>query len=159
MRIIRRFTKIHERGDTIVEVLIAISIISVILAGAYVTSNNSLLSTEDSQEHDDALQLAEDQLEDLQGIVQSNPNAIFGSPAPPNPFCISNVTSISAASSPSCTMNDQGGAVTTGQVKYAVSTSIASTDPNQFTVKVSWAGAIDIDSNQDSVQLTYRLYP
>jgi prepilin-type N-terminal cleavage/methylation domain-containing protein len=62
---IKQTIQIGRRGDTIVEVLIAVAIIGVILVGAYHISNNSNIAVRDSQEHSQALKLAETQLETL----------------------------------------------------------------------------------------------
>ena len=68
----------RQRGDTLVEVLIAIAVVSLILGGAYVTTNRSLYATRAAQERGNALKLAESQIEQLKGIVASNPTAVFG---------------------------------------------------------------------------------
>lgn len=52
-------------GDTIVEVLIAIVILSLILTGAYVSANDSLTNIRDAQERIQALGYAQSQAEDL----------------------------------------------------------------------------------------------
>lgn len=57
-----------QGGDTIVEVLISIAILGTVLAGAYVTSNRSLLAERTAQEHTEALTLAESQVESLIGV-------------------------------------------------------------------------------------------
>ncbi|MGH7237779.1 MAG: type IV pilus modification PilV family protein, partial [Candidatus Saccharimonadales bacterium] len=58
-----------QSGDTIVEVLISIAILGTVLAGAYVTSNRSLLAERTAQEHSQALTLAESQVESLIGAT------------------------------------------------------------------------------------------
>lgn len=64
-----RYTKqklqIGSQGDTIVEVMIAIAIVSLILAGAYRISGKSLNTVRDSQEHSQASQIAQGQLDIL----------------------------------------------------------------------------------------------
>lgn len=62
--IVRRF----KRGDTIVEVLLAIAIVSAVLAGAYVTTNRSLRAGRDAQEASEALELAEGQVERIKSL-------------------------------------------------------------------------------------------
>ncbi len=54
-----------QRGDTIIEVLLSIAILSVILVGAYVSVNTSTLTLRDSQEHAEALTIAQSQVESL----------------------------------------------------------------------------------------------
>ncbi len=58
-------TKLHQKGDTIIEVLIALTIISFILVGAYVTINRNILLLEDTQEHSEATYILSSQIESL----------------------------------------------------------------------------------------------
>lgn len=55
--------RLYQRGDTIVEVLIAIAIMSLILTAAYVTANRNYLSMQDAQERGTALKLLERETE------------------------------------------------------------------------------------------------
>lgn len=64
--------KLSQRGDTIVEVMIATAIVSFVLVAAYVTANKNTLINQDTQERSQALQLATSQLEFLHnGTVAS----------------------------------------------------------------------------------------
>src|ERR1051325_5182355 len=67
----------RQRGDTIVEVLISLTVISLVLGGAYVTTNKSLIATRTAQERGNALKLAESQVEQIKGVAAINPSAIF----------------------------------------------------------------------------------
>ncbi len=53
----------NQRGDTIVEVLIAVAVISLILTAAYATTNRNVQATQDAQEQNYAVKLVETQLE------------------------------------------------------------------------------------------------
>ena len=82
-----RLIKIRERGDTIVEVLIALAILTAVLGGAYYSANQSFRSERDSQEHTEALTIAQTQLEELRvygnTFDSSNPNnACMGGTVP-----------------------------------------------------------------------------
>ena len=55
----------RQKGDTIIEVLIAMAIISFILIGAYITINRNILLLDDSQEHSQAVYLLSSQIESL----------------------------------------------------------------------------------------------
>jgi type II secretory pathway pseudopilin PulG len=72
-RRIKHQHSLQQGGDTIVEVLIAISIVSLVLVGAFVTSNRSLQSTRDTQEHAEATKLAEAQIEMARSYIESHP--------------------------------------------------------------------------------------
>ena len=64
MRIMRGLHR-AQRGDTIVEVLIAVAIISLVLTAAYATVNRNVAGIQNVQEHSDALKLVEGQVEFL----------------------------------------------------------------------------------------------
>lgn len=64
----RRLFK-RENGDTIVEVLIAMAILALVLGGAYYTANQSFRNDRDSQEHSEALTVAQTQIEALRTYV------------------------------------------------------------------------------------------
>lgn len=144
----------RQRGDTIVEVLIAIAVVSLILGGAYVTTNRSLQATRAAEERGNALKLAESQVEQLKGLAKSNPEAIFGS-ATPLPFCISpNTGQPVAASNADCRLGASGTPTSTQPV-FNLSVNRAS-DGNTFTVTNQWA---DVSGRiTDNVRLIYRVY-
>ena len=64
--------KLRQNGDTIVEVLIAILIISMVLGGAFAASNRSSRSLQQAQEHTTALKIAEGQVELLKSLSAGN---------------------------------------------------------------------------------------
>ncbi|HKU19221.1 MAG TPA: hypothetical protein VJP80_08220 [Candidatus Saccharimonadales bacterium] len=144
----------RERGDTIVEVLISVAVVSLILGGAYVVSNNSLQSTRAAQERSNALKLAESQIEQVKGLVANNPNALFSAAAPAN-FCIDNTGAVidtTGSNKAKCSM-DTTGTPTTRQPVF----TIAITRSGQvFTLNETW---IDVSGrNNDQLQLIYRVY-
>lgn len=55
----------REAGDTLVEVMVSIAIASLVLVGAYASTNASTNTTEDTLEHSQALQLVQTQIEML----------------------------------------------------------------------------------------------
>lgn len=79
----RRLTKIsirsNHRGDTIIEVLIAIGIVSLVLTSAYVTTNRNAQVSQKIQEQGQAQKLAERQIELLRG---------FNGTVPPDGGCL-----------------------------------------------------------------------
>ena len=70
--------KLNQRGDTIVEVLLAVGIVGLIIAGAYVTANRSTNAERDAQEHSQALTLAQTQIESLHAQSSSNLPSLNG---------------------------------------------------------------------------------
>lgn len=138
--------RLTEKGDTIVEVLISIAVISLVLGGAYVTTNRSLQATRDAQERGDALKLVESQIEQLKSI---DPSQLFGVTAP-SVYCISS-GAVVAASSAACLV-DASGAPTADQPVYKLEISRES---NTFTVKNTWTS---VRGQPNNVEMKYRVY-
>lgn len=55
--------RLRERGDTIIEVLVAIAIVAAVLGSVFVTMNRGTYNARQSQEHEEALKYAESQVE------------------------------------------------------------------------------------------------
>jgi len=89
----RQFVQLKSRaGDTLVEVMIVIGIISLILTGAYVTTNRNLLTARDSQERVNALKLAESQVELIRSVSHNRAlDLIAGVPAA---YCLSGSSTV-----------------------------------------------------------------
>lgn len=148
--------KLNSTGDTIVEVLIAITIVSFVLSGAYVSSGRSLTATRQAQERVESLKLAEEQLERLKVAATNQANSIF---TRPNYFCIHSsptglvVRNVSNRDDRSTYHADcrrtQGGVV--------YYTSIDRNSDNTFTVVNRWDRAGG--SGQEEARLSYRMYP
>ena len=60
-----------QRGDTIVEVLISVAIASMMLASAYAITSRNMRTTRDTQEHSQALQIAQQQVERLRALSKT----------------------------------------------------------------------------------------
>ncbi len=152
---IKRFvTNRPERGDTLVEVMIAIAIISLILGGAYVTTNRSLQATRAAQERAVALKLAESQIERLKGLIATNPSAVQTAT---NPFCVSYTTGLPVATTNAeCALNTEA-LQTTSEPIFRISILRGGPTGNDFVLTEQWenvGGAV----NKNNLQLRYRLY-
>jgi prepilin-type N-terminal cleavage/methylation domain-containing protein len=148
-----------QRGDTLVEVMIAIVIVATVIGGAYVVSNRSLQSTRSAQERGNALKLGEAQVEQLKALIASDSTKIFGATVPIK-FCLGTngvgaqvVYDIAIpAQKVNCTV-DTSGAPATVQPAY---TLLITRTGNNFKVTESW---IDVSGKfSDSLQLNYRAY-
>lgn len=147
--------KIAFRGDTIIEVLISITVVSVILGGAYASANRSLSATRQAQERGESLKLAEEQLERLKALSSIQP-AIFTDPD--RFFCIkSDLTYIKFSNVADmrdfptyddCEQAPQGG------ISYYV---IVERAAETFIVHSNWYRANG--QGYDRLELVYRLYP
>jgi type II secretory pathway pseudopilin PulG len=60
--------RLGTRGDTIIEVLIAITIASSVLGAAYVIVHRTTANSRQAQEHSEALGIAQSQLEQIQAL-------------------------------------------------------------------------------------------
>jgi len=67
----------RSRGDTIVEVIITITVISVVLVGSFITVNRSTAAIRDSEEHSEALTLLQGQVEAVRGLGSSATSPVY----------------------------------------------------------------------------------
>jgi len=154
MFLIKRHIR-HERGDTMIEVLIVIAVISLVLAGAYVTTSRSLESTRAAQERVIALKLAETQIERIKGLAASTtiPHPLFG-PSAPTTFCVSPSSGQPVGVSGSvCAFSTSGTNNNTNEPIFNISIVRAG---NYFVLTETWQ---DVGGrNGDRLNLRYRVY-
>jgi type II secretory pathway pseudopilin PulG len=144
-----RFRKLQERGDTIVEVLISIAVVSLVLGGAYVTTNTSLRSTRAAQEQGDALKLVEGQLEQIKGYLNDGTRSVTSMPT--SDFCMKNGTTASPLSQ--CKINADGStASAAAQPAYQLNINRSG---NTFRISNDWTTAA---GKKGGMQMTYRVY-
>lgn len=137
-----------DRGDTIVEVLLAIAVVSAVLGGAYVSANRSFNNTRQSQERGEASKLVEGQLERLKQATQSNPTLYFNLPeTTPYPFCLDNDLARQSDASAACRVGPDG--------RYQLKIERAG---NSFTASAHWI-RFGGGAAQEEVKIVYRLYP
>lgn len=154
-------TMSRQRGDTLVEVLVAIVVVSTVIGGAYVVSNNSLQSTRATQERSNALKLAQSQLEQLKSLVNTSSAQIFGGSVPTS-FCLysnSGTTQVESTTVPAqdqyCVVDTSGTYVTSSATQPQYTFVIQRTG-NNFQLTESW---VDISGHlTDSLKLDYRIY-
>ena len=60
--------RLNQVGDTIVEVLVAMTVMSMVLGGAFASTNRSLNATQAAKERDQGVRLAETQIEQLKSL-------------------------------------------------------------------------------------------
>lgn len=138
----------NQHGDTIVEVLIAISVIGLILTTGYATANVNLMAERQAQERSAALGVLQGQIEQLKSL----------SAAPATqPFCmLSNVVTYKSSKpgNSGCQFNASGNNGVTTEPFYSVDITYNS---NTYTAKATWerAGGGGIED----MTLQYKLYP
>jgi len=144
----------NQLGDTIVEVMIAISVVGMVLGASYATSNRALQTGRFAQEHTEALKLAESQIEKIKYIA-SVPSTlalqnIFSTTE--NTFCITDsfvkVSSVKPGYAGSCT--GISGLYT------ALVTYTPDSGNDLFSVKITWDRIGS--SLKGTVEIAYRLH-
>ncbi len=85
---------LKQTGDTIVEVLIAVVVVSVVLVGAYTISNASLRQIRISQERGEAQKIAAGHLERLYGCVSSGSSVVGSSIYSVSSSCTDNTVEV-----------------------------------------------------------------
>lgn len=116
---------LQQRGDTIVEVLIAIAIVSLTLTGAYASVNRSANATRTAQERGEALKWAETQVEQIKASKDN-----LAAPTFPADFCFDEATLKPVTTIPCAT--------TAPGVSYKATIHKESTVSGNFSVVVTW---------------------
>lgn len=155
---------VNSIGDTIIEVILAIAIVSSILGGAYVSANYSLNNSRQAQERGEALKIVESQLEKLKQLADAGNTAIF---TVGTSFCIDNVLAIVApanttkSSVPSLDDDDfttyQGACKGQGQGGlYNLAIQRDTVNNNQFAAYARWDRVGG--GGRDQVKITGKVY-
>ena len=141
----KRLSQLGQNGDTIVEVMIAVVIIGSVLAGAFTLTNRNTRSIRDAEEHSQALQLLQGQLEQLRASASTNAYNDYSAN-----FCF----------------DDDGSMLTLGAGAFGCQAadslytfSIAKaanggTNPTQFTLKTQWDGIMGVTAQE---RLLYKV--
>lgn len=150
----------QQRGDTIVEVLICILIVSMILTGAYVTTNRSTTGVRDAQEHAEALKLVQSQLEQIRQDANTTDPSVFDEPDSTE-FCMVDGETVSASgpTAAQCTL-DRAAQPTTDQPAYKLTATRVDCNVgvqcHQFAVKAEWDSVTAEGKAME--QIIYRLH-
>lgn len=131
--------KLRTRGDTIVEVLLAIAVVSAVLAGAYVSANLSLGGARQAQERGEALKYIEGQIETLKEVAAQPNSPVFSQSGA---FCFDN--SLEPVSAP-CAVGPDG--------RYRLSITRSA---NQFLARAEWDRIGGGSTEQ--LEIVYRMY-
>ena len=153
--------KREQKGDTIVEVLVCMAIISAVLGTAYTAVNRSVKNSQQAQEHSQALLIAESQLEllsELNPTLGTNAFCMTGvvDPAadrmevlPGSALTATSLPSAEAAYPPECQFGDNllvGDRYRVGITKDGAAT---------YKIHVAWEGAT---GRIDTVNLAYKVF-
>ena len=82
----------RQRGDTLIEVMIALAIVATVISISYATASRALRTGQAAQERTEALKLAEGQIETLKSAAAAPLTKVFGTSGPSSPtdpsFCV-----------------------------------------------------------------------
>jgi type II secretory pathway pseudopilin PulG len=136
---------LNNKGDTIVEVLIAVAVMSLVLGVSFVGSNRAYSDIRDAQQHQIATTIAQTQLEDLNALKD--------------------LSSITSSDSSTCFINNN--LVTSGCSNYIYSgynlpfnvnlklNPNVNTTPKTYEVDITWQNTTG-STNLDQVQMFYQ---
>jgi Tfp pilus assembly protein PilV len=143
----------RQKGDTIVEVLICVLIVSVILGGAYTTVQRSAVGIRNSQEHAEVLKLLQAQVEELRTNASTS-RTIYTANAP---FCMVDglpVSTTQQSTAAKCSQ-DSAGNPATSEPMYKMSIKRTNSGGGVlFTVRADWAAVTNTPAQET---IFYRL--
>lgn len=152
----RRFFTI-EAGDTIVEVLIAVTVIGLSIGLAYGVANRSLKTARQSQERTEAVKLAEGQTEQLKALSYRDDTSDQGIFTTGQTYCLINGSKkISAGLNIGSLDDDDLSKYNPECVNGLYHIAVVPATGNNFDVYVRWFGIGQLEKEQ--VKITYRLY-
>lgn len=135
-----------ERGDTIVEVLLCLAILGLALSISYATANRALLIARNAEEHSEALQYLNSQVE-LARADATDAN-IYTS----GTFCMDSATGKPIIPSCSVGQNNLYQVANT----YKQTPAGAPGPQDVFTFTITWQGLSDLGQQQEHI--TYKIH-
>ncbi len=133
-------TRLNSRGDTIIEVLLALAVVGAVLGGAYASANRSLNTTRSSQERGESLKVVEDQVEKLKVAIEKGKS-------PGGTFCIDDSLNPVSLPAPACNKRPVNG------VEYRLSVQRSG---DTYTVTSQWDS---LRGGTEQTNIIYRVYP
>lgn len=138
-----------QAGDTIVEVIIAVAVVSSVLVGAFTLSNSSVRAIRDSEEHSEALELLQGQVELLRAAA-GTPGALQSFPLNSG-FCLDSSLNHYPDTDTHCLAGSPNKLYKLS-IKGPAALSLTST--STFFLQASWPA---LTGGYDYVYLTYRV--
>jgi prepilin-type N-terminal cleavage/methylation domain-containing protein len=146
-----------QAGDTIIEVMLAMSIIGIVLGAAFGIANRSVSVGQDAQERTEALKLAETQLELFKS--QYAISSVVRDRNETQPFCF-DVTAATPtmhdASDDQCDKVDATGTDGIYSIKILPPSRFGAT--GSYTIEIRWErlGATAVENAENSLILYYK---
>ena len=151
--------KLNQIGDTIVEVLIALTILAMTIGIAYAISNKSIKRAQQAQERTQATKLVEGQIDKLKYLSESQNAAdiaVFAEAKDSSngSHCIDSTISDGQTTITAVRLNGSDSGLCTKENLFRISFSYNS-DSRLFTVRADWDSLGS--SNQENVVMEYRV--
>lgn len=156
-----RFVRLSQKGDTIVEVLIAIAVASAVLGSAFLVVNKTSKNVRQSQEHAEALKLVEGQVELLR--YRAGERALpttDGCVDPSDPLAVSPngfIEVADAADYAAICKRNTGVYTYDLKIRRITSAPAPFTDGGDYVISAEWFGATG-GATKDKVEIAYRIY-
>ena len=119
-----------QRGDTIVEVLLAMSVIGLVLGASFGIANRSVRLGQEAQERTEALKIAETQLEMLRSEYKIDATLKDRAAA----FCFDTANNVADDGSDPCVQQNGSG----GEGLYDITITPPPTDDDAYEIRVQW---------------------
>lgn len=158
--------KLNQVGDTILEVLISVAVLSLILTTSFVLANRSTQYNRQAAERGEASKLAQAQLEDLKSFLDNDTTTL---PASPNYFCLQEDSTNTVSGFKVITLSASGniddptlsnGFFTQGNMSNCQNGfyyKFIQKAGNTFTVYMRWPAVTG--NGVDKINLVHKIYP
>ena len=163
-----KIRKFNQAGDTILEVLIAVAVLSLILTTSFTLANRSSQATRQAAERGEASKWAQSEIEELKYFLSTNLTGIpvFGyfcvnTPSAPSTN-VPNIVDVPVINSNNINNPTIFNAIPAGcrqgtDQRYATFIYRDATTPNTYTVYVRWDSVTG--RGTDKISLIHRIYP
>lgn len=131
--------RLDQKGDTIIEVMISVSVLAVVLGVAFALSTQSMREGTDANNRNIAVQLSQQQIASIQSLIKVSSST----PTFPSTFCMN-----SAGGAPAIDANTKD----CNQSPFTIVDTFDSTH-NTFTITTSWPSS---NNGTKKVQLYYH---
>ncbi|MBI5357458.1 hypothetical protein HZB74_01270 [Candidatus Saccharibacteria bacterium] len=147
----KKLIKLGSKGDTIVEVLLAIAVMSMVLSISYGLANRSSQSNRQAQERAEAQKVGEEQLEILRGYVSPDQpwgtNVCFRADDPAT-------TTVDETGQPTDQNSDCQGRGPGGRYNIRISVTGDATAGYVYTIDTTWD---NVKGSTDQLAMSYKL--
>lgn len=148
----------NQAGDTIIEVMFAVAVVGMVVAGSFSTANRALRMGRFAHEQTEALKLAESQIEKIKYVItidpsKNPPNLFDKSNADNRVFCIDDSNPykkvLTKESDPAASCKNISGL-------YTIQVTYDGTAEDVFVVRVTWER--ESSAEKGLIQVSYKVH-